>query len=120
MLLALPLSSMAQTVITYSYDSAGNRNKRSPSTEVAPASNSMVLNVSKIPESDTGKTIVDKGKRLAANNDYSFEPDLEYGQISVSLGESQRNEWKQVVNLLWSKSVKTMVTQSINKTQKQI
>lgn len=120
MLLALPLSTMAQTVITYSYDSAGNRNKRSPSAEVASTNNSIVLKVSKIPESDTGEIIVDKDKRLAANNDHSFKFDLEYGQISVSLGKSQRNEWKQVVYQLWSKSVKTMFTQSINKTQKQI
>lgn len=50
--IVLPISAMAQTVITYSYDDAGNRTTRTSSIEVAAVAEPQAITESKILELD--------------------------------------------------------------------
>lgn len=67
--LALPLSSMAQTVITYSYDAAGNRTTRTSSIEVAVIDGFSVPDNTGIKESDTGQISINE------NNLFCYVPE---------------------------------------------
>ena len=50
--IVLPISGMSQTVITYSYDAAGNRTTRTSSIEVAAVAEPQAITESKILEFD--------------------------------------------------------------------
>lgn len=62
--LALPLSSMAQTIVTYSYDAAGNRTARTSSIEVAVIHDFPVLEESDVSESGAGQISVNENNLL--------------------------------------------------------
>lgn len=56
--IVLPISAMAQTVITYSYDDAGNRTTRTSSIEVAAVAEPQAVTESKIPELDSRQELL--------------------------------------------------------------
>lgn len=57
-LIVFPLSSVAQTVITYDYDAAGNRTIRTSSVEIAAIVESQAITESKILELDFGQELL--------------------------------------------------------------
>ncbi len=112
--LALPLSSMAQTVVTYGYDAAGNRTTRVSSVELAATNESPAMEESNTPEFDFVQVSVNKNNMLCnvfehnmkdAHNDGFFE---------------NKYWWNRVQLILCSLESPLIVSQGINVTQKRI
>ena len=78
--IVLPISGMAQTVITYSYDDAGNRTTRTSSIEVAAVAELQAVTESKIPELDFRQELLYCSKEiyhvLRSDNDDMPEKEL--------------------------------------------
>ena len=90
MFLVLPLSSMAQTVVTYSYDAAGNRATRVSSIEVAIINESPAIENSNVPESDAGHISVDDNHLLC--------------NVPEANPENVHSEYPLEKNYLWNKA----------------
>lgn len=63
-LFALPLSSMAQVVVTYSYDAAGNRTGRTMPIEETVINDSQAIGESNITEFDIKQVFINKDNML--------------------------------------------------------
>ncbi len=91
MFLVLPLSSMAQTVVTYDYDAAGNRTTRTLSIEVAVINESPAPENSNVPESYAGQISINENNLLC--------------NVPEANPEDVHNEYPLEKNYLWNKAL---------------
>lgn len=111
--IVLPVSAMAQTVITYSYDDAGNRTTRTSSIEVAAVVELQAVTESKIPELDFRQDLLYCSKGIyhvlrSDNGDMS-------GKELIGNPSVQKHQF-----FLCSVEYPAIITQIINTKQKRI
>ena len=113
-LIVFPLSSVAQTVITYNYDAAGNRTTRTSSVEVAAIAESQTTDESEILGLDYSQEL------LNSMNEFCYA-------IKQHNGNNPDNEF--LINFQWDNKRKVflcfvespeIITQAINTKQKRI
>ena len=113
-LIVFPLSSVAQTVITYDYDDAGNRTTRTSSVEVASIAESQTLDKLDILEPDYSQELLDD------TNEFCYDLKQYKGNnLDNEFSENFQLENRRKIFLCFVEYPE-IITQAINTKQKRI